>query len=284
MRCAGTFRDNAPRVEPVEATIVDGELRIEPLDREAYPSGFVLRASSEAVIWSGDLIPPIEGATLGERRVAGLQQRFLPMIEPVQGKAGAWVLFGEAPVDSAFRPDDPVRFNAMLEQAKLPVRLASDESGPPEPNGGLLVLGLLLQLAVVMSVGGFLIGASGKLDAGWTVLATLAVIAGGVAALFGLQRWWIGTLMLRVSQRRRRRSAVDGSAQPQPPPLPGLGTLLVFVAAGLAAGLLILATATEPHRSLAFPIGGATVGLVIGTVWVGSSRLTPFERRSGRPR
>ena len=129
MRCAGTFRDHAPSVERAEAFVEDGELRVVPLDRAAYASGFIFRAASELVVWTGDLIRPIYG------RGAGLQKLLLPMIERVHGCSGSWLLFGGEAVDAAFRPDDPDALTAMVVHAQVPIRVSPDGRRPPEPTG-----------------------------------------------------------------------------------------------------------------------------------------------------
>jgi len=279
----GVFRDRAPHVESAVATVVGGELRIEPLDGAAYPPGFVLRTARQAVVWTGDLVAPIEGTTLGEKRIAGYQKAFLRLLEPVQGEAGSWVIFGDASCDSAFRPGDWDRFEEMLQREGVPMRDGAESSGPPEPTAGLLALGLVLMLAIIIGAAVALLGLQG-LSAGRQVAISLVVIGCSIGGLVGIKRWWIAALLLRVSRRQRQRTAIAGRAQPQPKAAPGWGTLFVFVLVGFAVGVGLLPLANEAYRSLAFPAGGALTGLILGVVWVGTTRLTPLNARSRQSR
>jgi hypothetical protein len=278
----GVFRDRAPHVERAVAIVGRGALRIEPSERGEYPPGFVLRSADEAVIWNGHLVPPIEGATLGQRRIAGYQRQFLRLLEPVQGEPGTWLIFGDG--DAAFRPDDWRRLEALLREEQVPRRAGTSTGGPPEPAGGLLVAGLLLMLAIVMGA----VGALGALLDGQvhgsTVAAALAVIGLAIGGLAIVRIWWMERLLVTVSRRQRQRRAIGGRAQPEPTASPSWGTVCVFVIAGLVVGTALLPLANEAYRTIAFPAGGALVGLAVGVVWVGAIRLLPLDPRSRRAR
>jgi hypothetical protein len=276
------FRDGAPHIEPAVARVTDGELRIEPVDVAAYPPGFVLRAASEVVVWTGDLVPPIEGTTLGQRRIAGYQRAFLRLLEPVQGESGTWVIFGDG--DAAFRPDDWNRLDELLRREQLPQRDGTASSGPPEPTGGLLTVGLLLMLAILMGAGVALLNLPDGVPAGATVVLALLLLGCAIGGTLGIRRWWMEGLLVRVSRRQRQRAAIEGRAQPQQKSPPGWGTLSVFVLVGLTVGLGLLPLANEAYRSVAFPAGGALVGLLVGLAWVASIRFTPLNARSREPR
>lgn len=282
-RCVpGLFRDRAPHVERAVATVARGELRIEPADGAAYPPGFVLRSADEAVVWTGDLVAPIEGSTLGQRRIAGYQRVFLRLLEPVQGESGTWLVFGDG--DSAFRPDDWDRLDELLRQEQLPQRDGTPSLSPPEPTGGLLTVGLLLMLAIIMGAVVALLGLPDDMQSGATVVVALLLIGFAIGGTLGVRRWWMESLLVRVSRRQRVRTAIGGLAQPQPNPPPGWGALVMFVLVGLAVGIGLLPLVNEAYRSIAFPAGGALVGLVLGLVWVASVRLTPLNARSRQAR
>ena len=139
-------------------------------------------------------------------------------------------------------------------------------------------------LAVIMGALGGSQGLPDDLSAGATVFAALLLIGAAVGGTLGLRRWWMHGLLVSVSRWQRRRNAIGGRAQPQLKGPPGWGTVLVFVLVGLAVGFGLLPLANEAYRSVAFPAGGALVGLAVGVVWVMSVRFSPLNARSWQPR
>ena len=77
------------------ATVARGEIRIAPADMAGYPPALVLRSANEAVVWTGDLVPLIEGTTLGNGEWLATNEDSCVSFEPVQGESGTWVIFGD---------------------------------------------------------------------------------------------------------------------------------------------------------------------------------------------